>query len=419
MLSKKLSLTDIANKIKNKRILVRVDFNVPMKEGKITDQTRIKESIKTIAFCKDNGAKSIILMSHLGRPDGNKNEKYSLKPVSTELSKLINSNVTFLNDCIGPEVKNRVLSSTGGEVILLENLRFYAAEEGSRVDSEKVKTKEKPEVIKQFRNELSQLGDIYVNDAFGTCHRAHSSIVGCSQDLKVAGFLLKKELDYFSKVIEKPNKPLLVILGGAKVKDKVLVINNLLEIVDKMVITGAMAFTFHKEINPNYNIGKSLYDAEGAKIVKSIMEKAKSKGVEIILPSDYICNSEVMGKKQNNVYCDGYVKDDLIGIDVGPKTRQRINQAILSSKTIFLNGANGVFEGEAGREGSVDLINCIREATKKGAISICGGGDTITLVNSINGANKDISHISTGGGASLELLEGKILPGIDILTNRI
>ncbi len=419
MLSKKLAIQHIPEMIKGKKILIRVDFNVPMKDGKITDTTRIKESLATINFAKEHGAKSITLMSHLGRPDGFKNMKYSLKPIVNDVASLLKQDVHFLNDCIGPDVQKAISSADGGKIHLLENLRFYAAEEGSSVDANKVKTKEKPEVIKSFREELTKLGDIYVNDAFGTSHRAHSSIVGCGQSTRAAGFLLKKELDYFSKILENPEKPLLVIMGGAKVKDKTAIIMNLLDRVDKMVITGAMAFTFLKTINPNYQIGKSLFDADGAKLVPEIMAKAKKNKVEIIFPTDFICNPEVMGKKENNIYCDGFVKDELIGIDVGDKSRKLINDSILSSKTIFLNGANGVFESEAGREGSISLVKSVCEATKKGATSICGGGDTITLVNSVPSAKETISHMSTGGGASLELIEGKILPGIQILSDRV
>ena len=419
MLSKKLALQNIPQQIKGKKVLIRVDFNVPMKNGKITDLTRIKESLATINFAKENGAKSITLMSHLGRPDGFRNEKYSLKPLVNDIATLLKQDVHFLNDCVGPEVQSAIQSADGGKIHLLENLRFHAAEEGSSIDANKVKTKEKPEVIKEFRSQLTKLGDIYVNDAFGTSHRAHSSIVGCLQDIRCAGFLLKKELDYFSKVLENPDRPLLVIMGGAKVKDKTSIIMNMLDRVDRMVITGAMAFTFLKSINPSYQIGSSLYDAEGAKLVADIMEKAKKNKVQMIFPTDFICNAEIAGKKENNVYCDGFVKDGLMGIDVGVKSRKLINDSILSSKTIFLNGANGVFESEAGQDGSLSLVEAVCSATMNGSISICGGGDTINLINSVPNAKTVISHMSTGGGASLELIEGKILPGIQALSDRI
>lgn len=417
MLSKKLALQSIPQQIKGKKVLIRVDFNVPMKNGKITDLTRIKESLATINFAKENGAKAITLISHLGRPDGYKVDKFSLKPLVNDISTLLKQDVHFLPDCIGAEVQDAIGKADGGKIHLLENLRFYAAEEGSSLHPEKGKVKEKPDVIQAFRKELTSLGDLYVNDAFGTSHRAHSSIVGCQQDLRCAGFLLKKELDYFSKILESPSRPLLVIMGGAKVKDKITIIMNMLDKVDKMVITGAMAFTFLKTINPSYNIGKSLYDKDGAASVPAILEKAKKNNVELIFPTDFICGKELNGKKEDNVYSDGFVNDDLIGIDVGAKSITLINNAISSCKTIFLNGANGVFESEAGRDGSIKLVEAICNATKNGAISICGGGDTVTLVNSVPNASKTISHMSTGGGASLELIEGKILPGIEALSN--
>lgn len=419
MLSRKLALQNIPNLIKGKKILVRVDFNVPMKDGKVTDTTRIQESLKTINFLRENGAKAITLMSHLGRPDGHKNPKFSLKPIVDNISSLVKDQVHFLDDCVGQNVKNAIDSADGGKIHLLENLRFYAAEEGHSVDANKVKTKEKPEVIKEFRAQLSQYGDIYVNDAFGTSHRAHSSIVGCNLETRCAGFLLKKELDYFSKILEHPTKPLLVILGGAKVKDKISIIMNMLDRVDRMIITGGMAFTFLKAINPNYQIGNSLFDKEGAEKVSAIVEKAKKNKVELVLPTDFICNSQVNGELSNNVYCDGFVKEGLIGIDVGDKSRTLFNSIISGSKTIFLNGANGVFENEAGRAGSVSLVEAVCCATRNGSVSICGGGDTVTLVNSVPNARSTISHISTGGGASLELIEGKELPGIVALTDRI
>lgn len=420
MLSKKLALKEIANSIKNKKVLIRVDFNCPIKDSKVIDTTKISESLQSIKFAKDNGARSIILMSHLGRPNGQKNNKYTLKPVAEAASDLLNEKVHFLNDCIGDEVRNNIQKSDGGKIHLLENLRFYAAEEGSYKDQNTGnKIKETDQKINNFRTELTSLGDIYVNDAFGTCHRAHSSMVGIDLNTRVAGFLLKKELDYFSQVIEDPKRPLLVILGGAKVKDKISVILNMLDKVDRMIITGGMAFTFLKAKNPNFGIGNSLYDSEGATKVMDILNKAKQNNVEIILPNDFICNTSINGSIKDNIYCNNNIKEGYIGIDVGKNSIEQFDKIIKSSNTIFLNGSNGVFENEAGREGSEKLINSIVEATSNGAISICGGGDTVTLVNSIQSAKNNISHLSTGGGASMELIEGKLLPGINALSNRI
>lgn len=418
MLSRKLAIQNIPQKIKNQKILIRVDFNVPMKEGKITDTTRIQESLRTIQFCKDNGAKAITLMSHMGRPNGQRSDKLSLRSVVPTLSSMLNQEVHFLNDCVGQEVQDSIARADGGKISLLENLRFHAAEEGSTKDAEKKKIKEKPEVIQAFRQELTQLGDIYVNDAFGTSHRAHSSIVGCNHQIKAAGFLLKKELDYFAKVLENPEKPLLVIMGGAKVKDKTSILLNMLDRVDRMIITGAMAFTFLKTIHPSYQIGNSLFDSEGAEMVNAIVEKARQKNVELFLPNDFICVKEI-NEKAETFNSAGLVPEGLIGIDVGPDSRSRINEIIQSSRTIFLNGANGVFEIAPGRSGSIDLVNSLCLATKNGATTVCGGGDTINLIKMVQGAGDVISHQSTGGGASLELIEGKILPGLEALSDNI
>jgi phosphoglycerate kinase len=279
------------------------------------------------------------------------------------------------------------------------------------------KEKEKKEVIEKFRNDLTQLGDIYVNDAFGTSHRAHSSITGVKLPYRAAGFLLKKELEYFSKIVENPERPLLVILGGAKVKDKIKLIDNLIDKVDKMIITGGMAFTFLKNIH-NMQIGKSIYDEEGAKTVQDLLKKAQSKNVELIFPEDFVIANEIKeGVSTSVVKLNEGIPSDMLGIDVGPRTLEKFDKIINSSKTIFLNGANGVFELNVAKAGSIKLVESLCSATKNGAYTICGGGDTISLVNGVSGANKVISHLSTGGGASLELLEGKLLPGIDYLSN--
>lgn len=353
---KKLTIDKIGPQLVNKRVLVRVDFNVPIKNGKITDDTRIKESLKTIRYALDHGAKSVTLMSHLGRPNGNKNMKYTLEPIVPALANLINKKVEFVNDCIGDKVRNTVNSGEKGQIFLLENLRFYAAEEGSIVKEDGTKEKEKKEVIENFRNELTSLGDIYVNDAFGTSHRAHSSITGVHVNLRAAGFLLKKELEYFSKILDNPQHPLLVILGGAKVKDKISLINNMIDRVDRMIITGGMAFTFLKQMQ-NAQIGKSIYDAEGAKMVDAIVKKAKEKNVSLILPEDFVIVPEIKDNAPSSIVSlkDG-IPNDKLGIDVGPETVKKFDEIITSSKTIFLNGSNGVFECNVGRAGSLKLV---------------------------------------------------------------
>ena len=357
---KKLTIDRLGPQLANKRVLVRVDFNVPIKNGKITDDTRIKESLNTIRYALDQGAKSVTLMSHLGRPNGTKNMKYSLEPVVPALSNLINKKVEFVNDCIGQEVRNKLNQGEKGQIFLLENLRFYAAEEGSREKEDGTKEKEKKEVVENFRQELTSLGDIYVNDAFGTSHRAHSSIVGVHVNLRAAGFLLKKELEYFSKILENPQRPLLVILGGAKVKDKISLINNMIERVDRMIITGGMAFTFLKQMDSNNQIGKSIFDAEGAKMVDAIVKKAKERNVSLIFPEDFVIVPEIKDNVLSSVVSlkEG-IPSDRLGIDVGPESIKKFNDVINSSKTIFLNGANGVFECNVGKAGSIKLIEVI------------------------------------------------------------
>jgi phosphoglycerate kinase len=413
---KKLTIDKLRPHLKNKKVLIRVYFNVPIKKGKITDDTRIKESLNTIQYSLDNGAKSVVLMSHLGRPNGEKNPKYTMEPVVPALEKLINKKVEFVNDCVGDSVRQKIQTGQNGQIFLLENLRYYAAEEGSKENPDKTKTKEKKEVIENFRKELTSLGDIYVNDAFGTSHRAHSSITGIKLPLRAAGFLLKKELEFFSKILENPKKPLLVILGGAKVKDKISLINNMLDKVDKMIITGGMAFTFLKQAQ-NAKIGKSIFDSEGAKEVDAIINKAKAKNVQLILPHDFVVANEIKeGVSTTLVTLNQGIPDDKLGIDVGPETLKLFSQVIQDSNTIFLNGANGIFELNVAKPGSTALIEELVKATKRGATTVCGGGDTISLVNGVPGANSVISHLSTGGGASLELLEGKLLPGIEFLS---
>lgn len=287
MLSRKLTIDRIPHLIKNQRILIRADFNVPLKKGVITDPKRIIETLPTIKYCLENGAKSVVLMSHLGRPDGFPAPQFSMSPVIPALEDLLKTKVQFLDNCVGPEVEKVCGEAKTGKVIMLENLRFHLAEEGKGVkDGEKVKCPKNE--IDEFRASLSRLGDIYINDAFGTSHRAHSSMVGVNVETRAAGFLLKKELEYFAKVLENPTRPLTVVMGGAKVKDKIQLIMNMLDIVDEMIIGGGMAFTFNKVLDGT-SIGASLYDEEGANLVPDILAKAAKNGVRIHLPSDFIC----------------------------------------------------------------------------------------------------------------------------------
>ncbi|TPX37028.1 phosphoglycerate kinase [Synchytrium microbalum] len=387
-ISDKLGLNDV--NVTGKRVLIR---------------QRIVASLPTINYVLKNGAKSVVLMSHLGRPDGKVVPKYSLKPVATEVSTLLGKPVTFLEDCVGSAVEEACAKPTDGQIILLENLRFHIEEEGSVKDEAGNKIKASKEDIAAFRASLTKLGDIYVNDAFGTAHRAHSSMVGVELPIRAAGFLMKKELDYFSKVLEHPERPFLAILGGAKVSDKIQLINNLLDKTDKIIVGGGMAFTFKKVIN-NMNIGGSLYDAEGAKIVHDLVEKAKKNSVELIFPVDFV-TADKFSKDANAGYAteEEGIPDGLMGLDCGEKSNEINRKVVLSSKTILWNGPAGVFEFEKFEKGTKVILDALIEATKNGATTIVGGGDTATAAAKWDAEDK-LSHVSTGGGASLELLEG-------------
>jgi len=335
----KLDITTVD--LKDKRVLIRVDFNVPQDKKDttiITNTQRIDGAMPTIKYALDNGAKAVILMSHLGRPDGTAQEKYSMKPVAPVLEKIAGKPITFLTGCVGPEVEAACADPAPGSIILLENLRFHVEEEGKGVDANGEKVKADKEKVKEFRASLAKLGDVYVNDAFGTAHRAHSSMVGEGYSIKASGMLVKKELDAFAKVLDTPSKPVLAILGGAKVSDKILLIENLLDKVDKMIIGGGMAFTFLK-VTRGLAIGSSLYDEEGAKIVPQIVEKAKAKGVEIVLPVDFVTSSKFGEDGEiETATLEGGVKDGMMGLDCGPKTIELNDAAIKASKTIIGTG---------------------------------------------------------------------------------
>lgn len=401
---------------KGKGVIVRVDFNVPIKEGKITDDTRISATLPTINYILSKEPKNIVLMSHLGRPDGQVKSKESLAPVAKRLEELLKRKVLFLKDCVGEEIEKQVHDTKESQVILLENLRFHAEEEGQGIKGEK-KFKPKEEEIKKFRKSLSNLGDVYVNDAFGTAHRAHSSMVGIDKQVRVSGYLMKKELDYFAKVLVTPQRPFLAILGGAKVKDKIQLINNLLDKVDQMIIVGGMAYTFKKVLN-NLKIGKSLFDEEGSKIVNELMEKAKKKGVKIYLPIDHVCGDKFDKNANVKTFTDEEgIGNEWIGMDIGSKSISQFKDIILGSKTIFWNGTAGVTEFKSFVKGSQELLSAVIQATENGAASIIGGGDSAGFIAQ-EGKEKLVSHVSTGGGASIELLEGKTLPGVAFLCDK-
>ncbi|XP_040261233.1 phosphoglycerate kinase 1 [Bufo bufo] len=414
-LSNKLTLDKVD--VKGKRVVMRVDFNVPMKNNQITNNQRIKAAVPSIQHCLDHGAKSVVLMSHLGRPDGvPMPEKYSLAPVAVELKSLLKRDVVFLKDCVGAEVEAACADPAPGTILLLENLRFHVEEEGKGKDAAGNKTKADPAKVEAFRASLSKLGDIYVNDAFGTAHRAHSSMVGVNLPQRASGFLMKKELDYFAKALENPERPFLAILGGAKVKDKIQLINNMLDNVNEMIIGGGMAFTFLKVLN-NMEIGTSLYDEEGAKIVKDLMAKAEKNGVRITLPVDFT-TADKFDENANTgqASVSTGIPAGWMGLDCGPESIKLFVEAVGRAKLIVWNGPVGVFEWDKFAKGTKAVMDKVVEVTGKGCITIIGGGDTATCCAKWDTEDK-VSHVSTGGGASLELLEGKVLPGVDALSN--
>jgi phosphoglycerate kinase len=417
-LSNKLAITDVD--LKGKRVLIRVDFNVPLDKetnSKITNNQRIVGALPTIKYAIENGAKAVVLMSHLGRPDGKPNPKYSLKPVVAELEKLLGRPVAFANDCVGPEVEKLVNSQQNGGVVLLENLRFHIEEEGSAKDKDGNKIKADKADVEKFRQGLTALGDVYINDAFGTAHRAHSSMVGVELPQKASGFLVKKELDYFAKALENPQRPFLAILGGAKVSDKIQLIDNLLDKVNALIICGGMAFTFKKTLE-GVKIGDSLFDEAGSKKVAELVEKAKKNNVKITLPVDYV-TADKFAADANTGYAedkDG-IPDGWMGLDCGEKSIQLYKQAIDEAKTILWNGPPGVFEMEKFANGTKATMDAAVHAAQNGKIVIIGGGDTATVAAKY-GVEDKLSHVSTGGGASLELLEGKELPGVAALSSK-
>lgn len=414
-LSSKLTLDKLD--VKGKRVIMRVDFNVPMKNNQITNNQRIKAAIPSIKHCLEKGAKSVVLMSHLGRPDGvPMPDKYSLEPVAAELKSMLGKDILFLKDCVGSEVEKACDNPDNGSVILLENLRFHVEEEGKGLDSSGKKITADPAKVEAFRTSLSKLGDVYVNDAFGTAHRAHSSMVGVNLPQKASGFLMKKELDYFAKVLEHPERPFLAILGGAKVTDKIQLIKNMLDKVNFMIIGGGMAYTFLKELK-NMQIGASLFDEEGAKIVKEIMDKAEKNGVKITFPVDFVTADKFdEHAKVGQATLESGIPSGWMGLDCGPESIKNNAQIVAQAKLIVWNGPMGVFEWDAFAKGTKALMDEVVQATSKGCVTIIGGGDTATCCAKWDTENK-VSHVSTGGGASLELLEGKTLPGVEALSN--
>ncbi len=401
----KLSLQKLIedNKIKGKRVLVRVDFNVPVDAaGNISDDKRILESLPTIKAIISNGGKCI-LMSHLGRPKGEKNPKYSLSVVAEYLSNVLDKPVLFSDDCIGKDNNAVINAMSNGDVLLLENLRFY---------------KEEEENDKNFARKLASYGDVYVNDAFGTAHRAHASTEGVTHYIKecAAGYLMEKELKYLTAAIRNPKRPLCAILGGSKISGKIDVLKNLLNVADTILIGGGMMFTFYKALG--YNIGKSILEEDKVELAKEILEKVKDSKTKFELPEDVLMADKFdKDAHTKEMFADRITTDfnDWIGVDIGPKTIHKYREEILRSNTIIWNGPMGVFEIDIFATGTIEIAKALAEATKKGAVTIVGGGDSASAIAKAKLEDK-VTHVSTGGGASLEFLEGKKLPGIEALT---
>jgi phosphoglycerate kinase len=407
------SIRDLA--LAGKRVLLRVDFNVPQDKatGAITNNQRIVAALPTIRYALDQGA-SVVLMSHLGRPDGQRIAKFSLRPVAAELEKLLGRPVTFLDDCVGPAVESACARLAPGTVVLLENLRFHIEEEGKVKLEDGTSRKADPAAVAAFRASLSKLGDVYVNDAFGTAHRAHSSMVGVSLPQKAAGFLMEAELRAFAAVLDHPQRPLLAILGGAKIADKIPLINHLLEKADEIIIGGGMAFTF-KKVLQNMEIGASLFDPEGAKLVPELAGKARARGVKLVLPVDYLCGDKFGPDAATREATDATgIPAGWMGLDAGPASIALYRDAIRRARTIVWNGPPGVFEFEKFAGATQAMAAAIAEAAAAGATTVVGGGDTATAAKKFKVADQ-VTHCSTGGGASLEFLEGKVLPGVAFL----
>ncbi|MBK8127796.1 MAG: phosphoglycerate kinase [bacterium] len=386
--------------LSGKRVLVRVDFNVPLDEGKVTDDTRIRESLPTIKKIVAAGGKAI-LMSHLGRPKGKKNPDMSLAPAAVRLAELLGKPVTMAMDCIGEEVEKTVAAMVPGQVVLLENLRFYNEEEKN--DAE-------------FAKKLAKLGDLYVNDAFGSAHRAHASTEGVTQFIKpcVAGYLMQKELDYLGKALAEPKHPFVAVLGGSKISGKIDVIENLIGKVDTILVGGGMAYTFYKA--QGGEIGNSILEADKMDLALELIKKAAGSSTKLVLPPDSRVASELKSGEATSAAASNQVPEDMLAADIGPETENLYADYILKAKTVVWNGPMGVFEIDEFASGTKAVAEALVRATQAGAITVVGGGDSAAAMEKF-GLASQVSHVSTGGGASLEFLEGKVLPGVAALTN--
>lgn len=395
----KLSITDID--VKHKKVLMRVDFNVPIKNGEITDTNRITQALPSIRYILEREG-LLILTSHLGRPDGTPNPEFSLKPVATYLQNVLSANVFFAEDCIGAEADNTIQKAQYGDVVLLENVRFHPGEKKNE---------------EEFSKALAAHADVFVNDAFGSSHRAHASVAGVTRYLQPAasGFLLQKEIQYLEDSINNPSRPFVAILGGAKVSDKIGVIENLLTKVDTIIIGGGMTYTFYKA--KGWPIGNSLLEEDKIELAASLLDKAEKAGVNFLLPKDSVVATAFDNHAEHKVVGEQGIEDGWMGLDIGPETIKSYSEQIRAAKTVLWNGPMGVFEMPNFANGTFKVAQALADATKNGAVTIVGGGDSAAAINQA-GLSEAVSHVSTGGGASLEYLEGKTLPGVAALSDK-
>jgi len=396
----KLTIRDLD--MAEKRVFIRVDFNVPLKDGRVTDDTRIVETLPTLKLARERRAR-LVLASHLGRPKGRPDPKYTLRPVADRLSELLGVRVDFAADCIGPdtEAQSRVLGDGG--VLLLENLRYHAEEEAND---------------EEFSRKLSELCDgLFVCDAFGSAHRAHASVVGITRFVRqsAAGLLMERELAYLGKALSNPERPFVAMLGGAKVSDKIEVVDNLMKVADAMLIGGGMAYTFLK--SQGIAVGKSLVEADKLDLAGRVLESARQRNFPLLLPSDHVVGAEFRADTETRTVSVKETPEGWMGLDIGPQTIARFSAEIAKAKTIVWNGPMGVFEMPAFAKGTLEMAKAVAAATAHGATSIVGGGDSVAAVHQA-GLASEVSHISTGGGASLEFLAGKKLPGVEALTDK-